>query len=385
MRPDVALIGPYPSTSEGHQVSGIASYTAHLARGLVREGLAVDVVAPHRPGQLPAIDDAGVRVHRAFEPGIGGLSAAVRSAKELAPRVVHLQFELRAYGGVAGTAGLLPALGSARRGDVPLVATMHQPVDPAVVDSAHLDWIRPVPPALARIGVAGIQQAISRTASATIVHEEPSRRMMPRARMIPHGVAASTTGDRSDARRQFGIGPDEFVVLCFGWLGPAKNLELLLDAAELAGPVVSLVIAGGDYPMLRGSVGYGDQLRDRYAGATRFTGWVPDRHVPGWFAAADLAVFPYPRPFAASGGLALALAHGTPALLSPALARCAGAPSLMAAPLDPGALARRLTELAKEPQALAALRAWTDIMARERHWDTIARRHRLLYQEVQGG
>lgn len=385
MRPDVALIGPYPSTREGRLVSGIASYTAHLARGLVCEGLAVEVVAPRLPGQAPAFDDDGVLVHRSFDPGIGGLPTAVRAATGLAPRVVHLQFDMRAYGGVAGAAGLLPALGRARKGAVPLVATMHQPVDAAVVDSAHLDWIRPVPPVLARMGIAGIQEAISRTASATIVHEEPSRRLVPRARLIPHGVAATTTGDRLAARRQFGIGADEFVVLCFGWLSPAKNLELLLDAAELAGPAVSVVIAGGDYPLLRGSIGYGDQLRDRYAGVTRFTGWVPDRHVPAWFAAADLAVFPYPRPFAASSGLALALAHGTPALLSPALARCAGAPSLMAAPLDPGALARRLTELAHDPASLGELRTWTNIMARDRQWETIARRHRLLYQEVQGG
>ena len=385
MRPDVALIGPYPSTGEGRWVSGIASYTANLARGLVREGLAVEVVAPRLPGQALAFDDDGVVVHGSFDPGIGGLSTAVRAAKGLAPRVVHLQFEMRAYGGLAGAAGLLPALGRARKGAAALVATMHQPVDAAVVDSAHLDWIRPVPPVIARMGVAGIQEAISRTASVTIVHEEPSRRMMPRARLIPHGVTASTTGDRLAARRQFGIGADEFVVLCFGWLSPAKNLELLLDAAELAGPQVSVVIAGADYPMLRGSIGYGEKLRDRYAGATRFTGWVPDRQVPGWFAAADLAVFPYPRPFAASGGLALALAHGTPALLSPALARCAGAPSLMAAPLDRGALARRMTELAHDSIALGELRRWTNILARERHWETISRRHRLLYQEVQGG
>ena len=83
---------------------------------------------------------------------------------------------------------------------------------------------------------------------------------------------------------------------------------------------------------------------------------MPDEHVGAWFTAADLAVFPYPKPFASSGVLALALAHGTPVLLSPALARCAGAPNVLAAPMTPAGLARRLDELAGDPDQLDELR-----------------------------
>ena len=70
-----------------------------------------------------------------------------------------------------------------------------------------------------------------------------------------------------------------------------------------------------------------------YGDVARFTGWVPDGDVGAWFSAADLCVFPYPKPFASSGVLALAVAHGTPVLLSPALARCAGAPNVVTAPM----------------------------------------------------
>ena len=47
MRPDVALIAPYPPAGERHGGhSGVASYTANLAHGLAAAGLDVEVVAP---------------------------------------------------------------------------------------------------------------------------------------------------------------------------------------------------------------------------------------------------------------------------------------------------------------------------------------------------
>ena len=89
-----------------------------------------------------------------------------------------------------------------------------------------------------------------------------------------------------------------------------------------------------------------------------FTGWVPDEDVTAWFSAADVAVFPYPKPFSSSGALALALAHRTPALLSPPLARSVGAPSVMTVPMDAEVArpsdrrARRLTRSARRTAPL---------------------------------
>ena len=108
-------------------------------------------------------------------------------------------------------------------------------------------------------------------------------------------------------------------MLCFGFLAPYKGIELVLEAAALAGAATSqVVVAGGEHPRLHGRRRFAAELRDaRTATSPGSPAGYPTTTSARWFAAADVAVFPYPKPFASSGALALALAHGTPVLLSP--------------------------------------------------------------------
>jgi glycosyltransferase involved in cell wall biosynthesis len=169
-------------------------------------------------------------------------------------------------------------------------------------------------------------------------------------------------------------------VLCFGYLAPYKGLETAIAAARLAGDAVRLVIAGGEHPR-HGAAGdrYAERLRATAPPNVRFTGFVPEPDVAHWFAAADIALLPYAQPFASSGPLALALAHGTPALVSPALAQTAGAPPVMAAGPDPAAIAERLRALAADPAERERLRAAGAALAVGRSWPEVARRHLALY------
>ena len=107
-----------------------------------------------------------------------------------------------------------------------------------------------------------------------------------------------------------------------------------------------------------------------------------DEELPAWFGAADLALFLYQRPFATSGALALALAHETPVLLSPALAGVVGAPRRLVASTGAEGLARRLEQLAAGRDELAELRAAGRALTRDRSWDAVARRHAAIYEEV---
>ena len=382
MQPDVALIAPYPPAGERHGGhSGVASYTANLADGLAAAGLRVQVIAPELDGDPDEFADGDVQVRRAFAFGPGALPAAMRAAREVDAQVVHLQFELFLYGGPRSLLGLLPALGRSL-GGTPLVTTMHQVVEPGTVDRAYTRLHRVAAPAtVARAGIATVQSSISRASAATIVHEEPFRRVLPDATVIPHGIEDTAPGDRAAARVALGL-DDRFVVMCFGFLAPYKGIELVLEAARRTGRRVQVVVAGGEHPRMAGSGSFGAELRERYGEVAHFTGWVADDDVAAWFTAADLAVFPYPKPFASSGVLALALAHDTPVLMSPALARCAGAPSVLAAPMRPPALAARLDELAADPGALDELRRWTGVLAAGRRWPAVARRHAELYEEV---
>ena len=379
----VAVIAPYPPAGERHGGhSGVASYTANLAHGLVEHGIDVTVVAPELDGDPPSFDDDGVSVRRAYRLGRGAIPGAARAVADVAPDLVHLQWELFLYGGPLSIAGLVPGLVALRRGPAPLITTMHQVVDPADVDRAYTYLHRiDVPAPLARLGIAGVQQSIRVASDAAIVHESSFANVMASATVIPHGIEEVVPLDRAQARDDLQL-DDRFTVLCFGFLAPYKGLETVLAAAAIAGESIRVVIAGGEHPRMVGSSGFGEELRARFGTAAQFTGWVPDHDVAKWFSAADVAVFPYPKPFSSSGVMALALAHGTPVLLSPALARCAGAPSMLVAQMEPALLAEQFDRLSRKPAALDELRHWTNVLASGRRWPTIAARHADLYQEV---
>jgi glycosyltransferase involved in cell wall biosynthesis len=384
-RPDVAFIAPYPPRGERHGGhSGVASYTANLAHALADLGAHITVVAPELAGDPARFADGPVDVRREFIPGARALPGAMTAAAATGAAVVHLQFELFLYGGATSLFGLPAALGRARwaLGETALVTTMHQIVDPAAVDREYTRLHRVgVPASIACAGIAAVQSAVVRASAATIVHEAAFRRVVPTAAVIPHGIEDVTPLDRGEARRRCGL-DGRLVVLCFGFVAPYKGVEVVLDAARHTGPAVHVVVAGGAHPRMSGEDGFAAELAAAYGDVATFTGWIPDHDVTAWFSAADVAVFPYPRPFSSSGALALALAHRTPALLSPPLARCAGAPSVMTVPIDARSLARRLDELAASPAAVDELRSWSAALAAGRHWPAVARRHTELYEGV---
>ena len=383
MRPDVALVSPYPPSGQRHGGhSGVAPYTADLARSLVAAGARVVVVAPELDGDPERFHDDGVEVWRTFRSGAWALPSALRAASSVGADVIHLQFELFLYGGPRSLTGLLPALARGT-GSTPLVTTLHQVVDPSTVDRAYTRLHDVAAPAsLARTGIAAVQSALTRASAATIVHESPFRRVLPAATVIPLGIEDVEPADREEARRSLGLG-DRFVVLCFGFLAPYKGVELVLEAARHLEGGVDVVVAGGDHPrLLAAGRSFGAELRARYGDVARFTGWVPDGDVGAWFSAADLALFTYPKPFSSSGALALAMAYGMPVLLSPTLARSAGAPSVLTAATEPVGLAAQIDALAADPIGLADLRRWTGVLAGGRRWPTVARRHLALYEEV---
>jgi glycosyltransferase involved in cell wall biosynthesis len=397
-RPDVALISLYPADGVRHGGrSGVASYAANLAQGLSEAGASVHVLAPRAEGARPRWQDGDVYVERAFARGPGAGPAAAAAALRTGAPVVHLQFELFLYGGASALPGLLAALSLGRAGrsrkrrpgtrrpgpsQPSTVVTAHQVVDPASVDAGfvELHGIR-VPAVLARTGLAAVQRAIGALPDAAIVHEPLFAEHLPGAVVIPHGVEHVERADRAESRARLGLAAERLVVLCFGFVAPYKGLELACKAADLAGDGVQLVVAGGEHPR-HPDTSYMARLRSRHDRHVRFTGFVPEDELAAWFAAADVVLLPYPRPHASSGALALALAHGTPVLLSPALARAVDAPAALAAPDDAAGLAERLRLLAAEPSKLELLRWASGHLAEGRSWPEVARRHLDLYREV---
>jgi glycosyltransferase involved in cell wall biosynthesis len=379
--PDVVLVSPYPANGERHGgPSGVASYTAALAHALDDAGAIVEIVAPAEPGAPPVTADGPVVVRRAFARGMRALPDALRAARATGARTVHLQHETFLYGGAASVPGLLPALAGLRRSPARGVVTMHHVVSGGV-DAAFTRLHRVGAPALvARAGLGGVRGTIRRFADRVIVHEPAFADAVAGAAVVPHGVESPATLTRAEARARLGIAGDRMTVLCFGFVAPYKGLEPALEAAAVLRDSVQLVVAGGEHPRLAAAGDrYVEQLRAVHPHA-RFTGYVPDGDVAAWFAAADLALFLYPRPVSASGGLALAFAHRTPVLVSPELAATVGAPGALVAPRTAAGLTERLAGIAaRRPDSLLALRGVVGGLGRDRAWPAVARRHLEIY------
>jgi len=374
--PDVALISPFPALGERHGgFTGVASYSANLAGALDDAGARVTVVADHDPSEPAVATDGTLEVRRVWKRGPGALPGAAAAALATGAPTVHVQHELFLYGGPTAVPGIVPALAALRRRNA--VVTMHHVVDPKAVD-AHFTATNRVraPAPVARAGVAAVQRTIAALAGTVVVHEPSFARVVPGAEVVPHGVEVPERRDRAAARAALGV--KSFCVLCFGFIAPYKGLEAALGAARMAGEDVELVIAGGEHPRLAGD-GYADALRTAGPDNARFVGYVADTDVARWFAAADVALLPYPQPFASSGPLALALAHGTPVLLSDALAATVGAPDELAVPTDPAAIAARFDALAADRGDRERLRAAAATLAAGRSWPEVARRHLDLY------
>ena len=192
------------------------------------------------------------------------------------------------------------------------VVTMHHVVDPRAIDAAFTATHRVSAPApLARVGVAAVQRTIAALADTVVVHEPSFTSVVRGAAVVPHGIETpGTTDDRAVARAALGVKPGRLCVLCFGFLAPYKGLEAAL---ERRAPGRRRHRARD---RRRRAPAHG-RVRRRAARLrpgrnARFIGYVADEDVARWFAAADVALLPYPQPFASSGPLALALAHGTP-------------------------------------------------------------------------
>jgi glycosyltransferase involved in cell wall biosynthesis len=383
--PDVTLISPFPANGERHGgFSGVAGYTARLAGALADHGAEVTVIAPTEDGAPARERHGAVNVERCFAPGATALPRAAQAARASGAPVVHLQHETFLYGGPASVPGLPRALRMLRRSDVPTVVTMHHVVEPQTVDRdfTRLHRVR-APARVARAGLARVQAAIRRNARAIVVHEPGLAQAVPEATVIPHGIDVTNPSTRL-ARERLQLHQERrLIVLCFGFLAPYKGLEAALEGARLAGDAVRMVVAGGPHPRLAAAGDpYAARLHERWAESAEFTGYVPGTAVADWFAATDVALVPYPRPFATSGPLALALGAGTPALLSVPLAACIGASTADAVPADAESIAARLQLLARDASARERLAAATRELARERAWPQVADRHLELYEEV---
>jgi glycosyltransferase involved in cell wall biosynthesis len=155
--------------------------------------------------------------------------------------------------------------------------------------------------------------------SPAVAHELTANLGQPqRLAIIPHGHFVGCHGPRparDEARALLGLPLDAFVYVLLGTLRPYKGFEDAIDAFATLAPDGErpplLVIAGQPK-----SAAYGAQIAVaavRSAGVVLRMARVPEEHIAAYWAAADVAVFPYRR-LTNSGALIDAMSYAVPVI-----------------------------------------------------------------------
>ncbi len=245
---------------------------------------------------------------------------------------------------------------------------------------------------------AWLYRQLFRQVEAAIVHSEGAAAIVRQhyappcpLHVIPHGHYIGVYGppvERALARRRLALPPDGFLFATVGTLRPYKGLDGLIRAfRRLPRPDVRLLIAGAAK-----SPDYSAPLRREAAGDGRILlreGFIPDTAMADYAAAADVIVLPYTR-LLTSGALLWAFSYHRPVIAPahPAIADLVreGETGWGFVAGDEASLKRTLMRALEKAPALTRMGEAAFALARQRDWDSIARRTVALYLKVmQGG
>jgi glycosyltransferase involved in cell wall biosynthesis len=163
-------------------------------------------------------------------------------------------------------------------------------------------------------------------ALAVVVHSEESVALVDRypgvMPVVNIDLPYFINGERDDlkGRLELGLEADAVVAVTHGHVGESKRIEYLLRAVAVLGEQtrerLHLVVAGGAHPGYMTSLAK-EAKRLGVAESVTFTGWLDDRDMYSYLAAADVFVnLRYPSTESASGSLVEQLYVGKPVIVS---------------------------------------------------------------------
>lgn len=144
---------------------------------------------------------------------------------------------------------------------------------------------------------------------------------------IPHGVHEEiNVPTKSFSREKLGIEPQDFVILCFGFLIWYKGSDFAVNAfkSEFREKNIKLIMGGGESRVHKNSSVYASYISNLYNSAktvsnVKITGFIKEEDIKYYFSACDLVILPYRAFISASGPLSFAITYKKPFILSNAL------------------------------------------------------------------
>ncbi len=382
---------------------GVADYTSLIADGLKRLGVDVSVLTSTRArsprGDAPWVSPDVVSW------GTGLWGDVARHVEQHRPDILHVQYQTGAYDMRLGI-NLLPWINRIRRRKARLVVTFHDLKEPYLFPK--------IGPArhLATMALAAGSDAIVITNSDDLLRvadrNAPGRSRWEWGRRliapIPIGSNIPPAGgdyDRSLWRARFGARDEDLVLAYFGFLSPAKGVDILAAAFETLverGRPVRLLMIGAP----TGDTGHPDRQYEnslrtfldqpKIRGRVTWTGFLASSSVGAYLSAADACCLPF-RSGASlrHGTLVAAIAQGLPIVTTRAARPSKGDPlprlesgknALLVAPNDSEALVTAIERLIAEPSLREGIAAGARDLAANFEWETIARDTLRLYQKL---
>jgi glycosyltransferase involved in cell wall biosynthesis len=378
--PPLAMIATYPPRR-----CGIATFTRDLRTALVGTADEDWQRSPRVVGL-----DHGRGDPRAYPPEVILRLRRDRQAyrdvgRELAAagvEVVSLQHEYGIFGGPSGR-GVLDLLEGL---PMPVVTTLH----------TVLEHPQPLQRSI-------LAELVNRSARVVVMSELGRRRLrniysVPDGKLavVPHGVPVIPRVDPSEGRRRLGL-PDEPMLLSFGLLGPAKRLEVVIEALaqiRYRAPAARFVILGATHPEVRRR--YGERYRralveqverlglsDRVSFVDRY---VELHELIACLQACDIFITPSGNAEQVSSGtLSLAVAAGRACVSTPyehARELLADGRGALVPFNDVSALAARLADLLTDADLRRNLGARAHTYAASMAWPVVAAHYSTLFAEV---
>jgi glycosyltransferase involved in cell wall biosynthesis len=381
---------------------GVADYTALLAGELARLGFEVAVLtsvaatgAPDVPGVVvaPVVKDWGVELW----------GEATRQIERFRPDVWHVQYQTGAFGMRLGV-NLFLWINRARTPRPKAIVTFHDLKAPYVLPK--IGRARHLATALIAAGSDAVvvtnAEDFSRVADPS---GRTTRRVLGRRPLAPIPIGSNIPAgppdfDRGVSRARLGIADGELAIAYFGFLGPDKGGETLVDAFRRLlqrGLVARLVMIGAsagngrgsDEGQIRGLLGEAD-----VAAKVVWTGYLPASDVALALRSCDVCCLPYREGASLRHGtLMAALAQGlavvttasaVPPIMTPFPRLVHQTNALLVPPGDAGALTVAIECLAADPTLRRKIAAGAFRLAEAFGWESIAMQHLDLYRQTTG-
>lgn len=400
----VAVISPYPRSGSkgdlnGPEDSALNYYTRRLVRLLQLEGCEVSVVSSCVQNDRTPWSDEGVRVIPTFTRGKPGAAFSILFAVlRTKARVVHLQHELFAYGGIFNAFTIPICVAGLRLMRRYVLTTIHGVIPLGAIDTEFIKSNKVAggfaPAGLVRFVWRSLLRLVCMFSNVVHVHEEQHRddliqqyHVRTPIQVIPFGFSdEDTPPSKSDARKTLGLNDEDEVVLFFGYLAAYKGVSELiasLNAAFERRPRLKVILAGDVNARLRGLFEPELMLRRHDIDPKRVLrlGFVPEEMISTVFSAADVLILPYTMTMAGSGPMSLGLSYGVPILPSSVFKRALPGFPGMFQPV-PVEIASAMCRFFEDRELRIAIEERCTKERGSRHWPALANRVRVIYSEL---